>query len=96
MQGKRMLRTNTDRMIAGVAGGLSTYFNIDPVFIRLAFVILALFNGFGALLYLAMWVLLPNENSTASDTRSHIQENINEMQESAERLIDRVRSAFQR
>ncbi len=95
MQGKRIYRSRNDRMIAGVAGGLAAYFNIDPMFVRLAFVVLGLFNGLGLILYIVLWLLVPVEDSSATDTRSQVQENLAEMQAAAEKLIQRVRSAFQ-
>lgn len=96
MQGNRITRSRTDRMIAGIAGGLGARFNIDPVLVRLAFVALTLLNGFGVLLYLILWLLLPSEDSSALDTRSQVQENLHEMQSAAEHLVDRVRGTFQR
>lgn len=56
---KRLFRSNTNRVIAGVAGGLSEYFNIDPLVIRLIFIFLAIFGGSGILIYLIMWLLTP-------------------------------------
>jgi phage shock protein PspC (stress-responsive transcriptional regulator)/predicted membrane protein len=46
-------------MLAGVASGLGAYFEIDPVWVRLAFFVLTLFGGIGVILYLAGWVLMP-------------------------------------
>jgi phage shock protein C len=96
MQNKRITRSRNDRVLAGVASGLAAYLNIDPVLVRLGFLALTLINGLGVLLYLVLWVLLPNEDTSAPDTRSHVQENLNEMQATAEQLVDRVREAFQR
>lgn len=56
---KRLTRSTTDRMIAGVCGGLAEYFEIDPVLVRLAFVIFALAGGAGPLIYLVMWIIVP-------------------------------------
>ena len=94
MQGKRLYRSRSNRVIAGVAGGLGETFNIDPVIVRLVFVVLALMNGFGALIYLAMWLLVPNENSTAADAREQVRESVGEMQSAAESLVQRVRGMF--
>jgi phage shock protein C len=94
MQGKRLYRSRNNRVIAGVAGGLGEAFNIDPVIVRLLFVALALMNGFGALLYLAMWLLVPNEGSTAVDAREQVRESVGEMQAAAESLAERVRGIF--
>ena len=54
----RLYRSRSDRMIGGVAGGLGHYFNVDPVWIRLAFVVLAM-GGAGILAYLILWIVIP-------------------------------------
>jgi len=46
-------------MIGGVAGGLGEYFGIDPVIVRIIFVLLALATGTGVLLYVILWVVMP-------------------------------------
>lgn len=59
---KRLYRSRTNRMWAGVAGGLGDYLNVDPTVIRLAFVMLGLLAfGTGLILYLILWVILPEE-----------------------------------
>ena len=57
----RFYRSRSDRMIAGICGGLGDYFNIDPTLIRLGFVFLALigFAGAAALAYLVMLIVVP-------------------------------------
>jgi len=94
MQGKRLYRSRSNRVVAGVAGGLGVAFNVDPVIVRLVFVVLGLMNGFGVLLYLAMWLLVPNENSTAADASEQVRESVGEMQTAAESLVQRVRGMF--
>lgn len=54
-------RSTTDRVIGGVAGGLGRYLGIDPLIIRVAFVLLALTGGSGVLLYLIGWIAIPEE-----------------------------------
>jgi phage shock protein C len=95
MEKKRITRSRSDRMVAGVAGGLAAYFGVDPLFIRIAFVVLALINGVGALLYLALWLIVPNEGSLSTGS-AVLQEAVAEMQAYVEDLLARVRSAFQR
>lgn len=56
---KRLYRSKNERMIAGVCGGLGEYFDIDPVIVRLLFVALVLGVGTGVLLYLIMWIVVP-------------------------------------
>jgi len=57
----RLRRSVTDRKVAGVAGGLARHLDIDPVILRVAFVVLAFFGGAGLILYGAAWLLLPEE-----------------------------------
>ena len=59
MESKRLYRSLTDRKFAGVAGGLGEYFVIDPLLLRLAFVVLALAGGGGLLIYIILWVVTP-------------------------------------
>ncbi len=59
MESKRLYRSLADRKFAGVAGGLGEYFVMDPLLIRLAFVILALAGGGGVLIYLVLWIVTP-------------------------------------
>jgi phage shock protein C len=94
METKRIFRSRNERMIAGVAGGLATYFNLDPLLVRLGFALLALMNGFGIMLYLILWLLLPNEDSAAANSRSQVRENVDEMRVTAESAVQRVRDMF--
>lgn len=92
---KRITRSRSDRMIAGVAGGLATYFGIDPLFVRVGLILLALLNGFGVFLYFALWLIVPNEGSL-SEGRSTVHEAVAEMQAYVETVVSQIRSAFQR
>jgi phage shock protein C len=56
-------RSTSDKVIAGVAGGLARYLGVDPVVVRIAFVALALSGGAGVLLYLIGWIAIPGERS---------------------------------
>jgi len=60
-QTRRLYRSRTDRKLAGVCGGLAQYFNMDATLIRVLFVVLAVLGGSGLVLYLAMWIIVPNE-----------------------------------
>jgi phage shock protein C len=59
---KRLYRSQKDRMLAGVAGGIGEYFDIDPTFIRLIWVILGL-TGTGIIAYIIAWIIIPEEGS---------------------------------
>jgi phage shock protein PspC (stress-responsive transcriptional regulator) len=60
-QPRKLYRSRTDRKLAGVCGGLSQYFNTDATLIRVLFVVLTVLGGSGLLLYLALWIIVPNE-----------------------------------
>jgi len=63
----RILRRPHDgRMIAGVAAGAANYFGIDVTIVRIVLAVLALFGGAGVPLYLAAWLLIPDEGSDVS------------------------------
>ncbi|MEW6610204.1 MAG: PspC domain-containing protein [Patescibacteria group bacterium] len=57
----KLYRSRENRMIAGVCGGLGEYFQIDPVLIRVLFVMAALWGGIGFLCYLVMWIVILEE-----------------------------------
>jgi len=61
MHNKKLHRSRTDKMIGGVAGGLAEYFNIDPVIVRVLFVITVFLGGGGILAYIILWIVLPEE-----------------------------------
>ena len=70
-QTPRLERSRTDRMVAGVAGGLGRYFEIHPVFFRVGFVVLTLLGGAGILIYAAAAIVIPDhgqEDSIATRT----------------------------
>jgi phage shock protein C len=58
---KHLMRSTSDRWFAGVCGGLGEYLNVDPTIIRVVFFILFWFGWGGALIYLILWIVLPEE-----------------------------------
>ena len=61
MSQARLYRSKSDRMLGGVCGGLGVYLGIDPTIIRLLFVLLLFGSEFGFLLYLLLWIVVPEE-----------------------------------
>src|ERR1700728_4538111 len=59
-------RGGPERMLAGVAAGLAEYFDIDPTLVRVGFVALSLLGGLAVPLYLAGWLLIPEEGADQS------------------------------
>ena len=62
-----------DRMLAGVAAGVARYFDIDVTIVRIVFAVLAVVGGIGVPLYLAGWLLIPDEDTEQSIASSFIQ-----------------------
>lgn len=58
---KRLYRTPKDRILGGVCGGIGKYFDIDPVIIRLIWALFIFCVGFGLLLYIISWIIIPKE-----------------------------------
>ena len=58
---KKLLRSTSNKWIAGICGGLGKYFGLDPTILRLVFVLLMIFAGTGLLAYLIMWLVIPYE-----------------------------------
>jgi phage shock protein C len=63
MENHKLYRSAKQRVIGGVAGGLAEYFDIDPVIVRLVFVIVALAGGGGLLVYIILWIVLPENTA---------------------------------
>jgi phage shock protein C len=57
---KKLYRSRKNRVLAGVCGGIAEYFNLDPMIIRLAWIIISLAYGFGIAAYIIAWLLIPN------------------------------------
>ena len=59
---RKLTRSTTDRRIAGVCGGLADYLTVDPVVLRIIFLISLVFGGLGFWAYLVIWLVAPEDN----------------------------------
>jgi phage shock protein C len=57
---RKLYRSQTQRMIAGVCGGLAEYFKVDATLMRVLFLLLAVFGGSGIVIYIVMWIIVPD------------------------------------
>lgn len=64
---KKLYRSRTNKIIAGVAGGMAEYFDVDPTVSRLVWVIAAL-SGIGIPLYIIAWIIIPEDTGTETTT----------------------------
>jgi phage shock protein PspC (stress-responsive transcriptional regulator) len=60
------MRSVSDRKIAGVAGGVAQYFDLDPTLVRAAWLVAAIFGGVGVLAYVILWIVLPEGDQPVS------------------------------
>ncbi|QQR92789.1 MAG: PspC domain-containing protein [Candidatus Iainarchaeum archaeon] len=56
---KRLYRSSTDKVLGGVCGGIAEYLGVDPVVIRLIWVVASLFWGIGIIAYILAWIIIP-------------------------------------
>ena len=67
MEPKRLLKSDVNKIIGGVCGGLAEYFDVDPVIMRVLFVLLAFFGGSGIVLYIACSIIMPKRITLVGD-----------------------------
>jgi len=65
-QEKKLYKSDSNKVIAGVCGGLGEYFGIDPVIIRIIAVALIFAHGLGLLLYIIAWICMPKRQAAAN------------------------------
>lgn len=89
----QLTRSQTDRIIAGVAGGIAERFGLEPALVRIAWVVSIFFGGFGILAYVVLWIALPAGPAQVPAMRI-AEERFARGEISAEEL-DRIRSDLQ-
>jgi phage shock protein PspC (stress-responsive transcriptional regulator) len=100
--GKKMFRDTENKVLGGVSGGLAAFFGVDIVVVRLIFVLTTFFFGTGFLVYMVLWVVLPEARSltdrmqmqgepvTLSNIESNIKKNLNEDPEKEESALTKI------
>lgn len=79
---RRLYRSRTDKVIAGVAGGLGEFFSIDSTIVRLLFVLLTVFGGSGVVIYIILWILVPAAGSSGkAGSEETVKHNVKEVEE---------------
>jgi phage shock protein PspC (stress-responsive transcriptional regulator) len=67
-QTKRLERDTSNKVIAGVASGVANYFEIDPTIVRVLWALTILFGGLGFVVYIVMWIVVPEADPTNPDS----------------------------
>jgi phage shock protein C len=89
---KRLYRSKSNRMVAGVCGGLGDYFSLDPVLFRILFVALAIAGGSGILIYIILIFVIPEEGVAGKVTVESVVEEVKDgVQKTAQDMKDNPR-----
>jgi phage shock protein PspC (stress-responsive transcriptional regulator) len=104
---RRLYRDPDDKYIGGVCGGLGAFFDIDPTWMRIIFLI-GIFAGFGIILYLILWIVIPKARTTAeklemrgekvnlSNIERSIKEDIQDIKRNLKDLSEETRDVFKK
>jgi len=103
---KRLYRDPDNKVLGGVCGGIGAYFNFDPVWIRVAFVVALFLFGSGPLLYIILWIIIPEAVTTAeklemrgepvnvSNIEKTIQEEISGLKDRLKNIKEDAKTAY--
>ena len=94
-QSKRLYRNPEKRVLGGVCSGLGAYFNTDPLLIRIIFIVVTIIFTSGILVYLIMWMIMP-EARTEAQKREMFGENFNfkDFKQKAKSEYEDIKSKF--
>lgn len=85
---KRLYRSRSDRIVAGVCGGLGAYLGLSPVVLRGLFILLSAVGGFGVPLYLILWILIPDVRELQSAEEERLRRQSPDHAADTQRLYD--------
>lgn len=89
-QEKRLTRSTKDKIIAGVCGGLGEYFDIDPIILRIIFAVIALTAGSGFIIYIVLWVVMPEDTDKEGDHKKVIEKNAKQIEDKFEDVVESI------
>ena len=84
---RRLERNTDDKMIAGVASGVADFFDLDTSIVRIVWALSVLLGGFGAVVYIVMWIVLPEsgqERSVAYELREAVASDVEESEDTTD------------
>ncbi|HBB64430.1 MAG: phage shock protein C [candidate division WS6 bacterium GW2011_GWC1_33_20] len=92
---KKLYRSETDRMIGGVCGGLGEYFGIDSTIVRLLFALIVLYGGTGLLLYIILWIVVPTRSSSNITSEDVMSKNTEEIKEKVKKVAKDIKKSVE-
>lgn len=87
----RLMRSEDEKMIAGVCGGLGQYLGVDPVFVRLAFLLLIPAGGVGLPLYFILMIIMPSESDVDLTQSEIVEKNLEGLGDTISTSVERSR-----
>ncbi len=91
----KLVRSSTDRMVSGVCGGLAAYLGLEAIWVRLFFVLISLANGVGLLVYVILWIIMPEVGREEATPGQTIESNVQEVATKAQEFAHNVGQAVQ-
>lgn len=91
-----LTRSESDRVLAGVCGGLAAHFDLDATLVRVLFVVLSLFGAGGIVLYVVLWLIVPRESSLGLPPREAVRDSVDEGRRMARSGAQAAQRRYQR
>lgn len=85
---RRLVRSKNDKVIAGVSAGLAEYFEIDPIIVRLLFVLVTFTVGTGILIYIVLWIVMPEEGDEGMSGSDVVKKNTKEFEKTVDSMAN--------
>lgn len=87
---KRLIRSNSDKFLAGVCGGIANYFDIDPIIVRILFLLITFSGGAGLLIYVILWVIMPEPGDEKLSNEEAAKKNSEQLEKKFEEVVEQI------
>lgn len=88
---RKIYRVNQGRVLGGVAGGIGQYFNLDPVLIRILFIVLAMGGG-GIIFYFILWLVIPKQEDVEINSQQVTRNNVDEIKQTGTKYVQMAKN----
>jgi phage shock protein C len=89
---KKLYRSETDKMIGGVCGGIAESLNFDSTIVRIIFVLIVLSGGTGLFLYIILWIVIPSASQINLPNEKVFEENKEEIKKEASKVVRKIKT----
>lgn len=83
----KLYRSEGNKIVTGVCGGLGEYLNIDPIILRIILVLITVFGGSGLFIYIILWIFIPSKSTLGKKSEDYIKENVNDIKNKSENAV---------